>query len=74
MNADYNGRSLWNYSHTAEALDAMEPYHANAPQYKNYVASLMDDAYEKLQGSGTLNSDTAFNSLIKYYWSNERMD
>jgi len=64
INAEYNGRVLWNKAYRANALDNMEPYHANAPSYTRYVESLMDNEYQRLQSSGTLSSDTAAASLM----------
>jgi len=64
IDAAYNGRWMWPKSARTQALDDMEPYHGNAPRYKQYVQSLMNEEYQRLQSSGTLTPDAAFNSLM----------
>ena len=64
INAEYNGRPLWDYLHKANALADMEPYHANAPTYANLARGLLDDEYQGLLGSGMLTPNNAYNSVM----------
>ncbi len=64
INAEYNGRPLWNRYHQAEALGDLEPYHDAHPHYNDYVETLLDSEYQRLNTSGTLTPDTAFDALM----------
>ncbi len=64
INAAYNGRPMWNYRYKPDALGALEPYHANSPSYASRVRGMMNSEFQRLQSSGTLTPDTAFDSLI----------
>jgi len=64
INAEYNGRPLWNRYHQAEALGDLEPYHDAHPHYNDYVETLLDSEYQRLDTSGTLTPDTAFDALM----------
>jgi hypothetical protein len=64
INAEYNGRPLWNYRNKPNALAATEPYHANAPSYNNLAKGLMNDEYQRLVSSNMLSPDNALDSLM----------
>ncbi len=64
INAEYNGRPLWNYRYKANALAANEPYHANAPGYARLAEGLMNDEYLRLVNSNALSPGNAYDALM----------
>jgi hypothetical protein len=64
INAEYNGRPMWPKKLNANALSDIEPYHSNRPDYANLARGILDDEYQRLQRSGTLNPGNAFDSIM----------
>ncbi len=64
INAAYNGRPLWNYDNRYAAANAGEPYHAGHYAYNQMARGMLNDELTRLQTSGILSPDTAFDSLM----------
>jgi RHS repeat-associated protein len=62
--AAYNGRAMYTKDYSAEAMNNLEPYHANSPRYAARVRGMMDAEFQRLQSNGLTTAQDASDSLM----------
>ncbi len=64
INADYNGRVMWDTYHRMEALYDMDSYHASHYSYNLRVEGMLDNAWQSLSATGPVTPARAANALM----------